>query len=180
MDGIPTFRFSAEAQTLSNEWLTDLERRIFDEVSNAFKSVLGKQRGLMPRIALNNHVLRLADGFEGVEIESDSVRRAIALCEHLEAHARKIWRENLNEPLKPAELLKQRILDGEIVSGMSVREIYKAGWSGLKDPALVKQGLSDLAGFGWIAFNRRSTKGRSSLSIQLNPKIDDPETLRLH
>ena len=165
-DGIPTFRLSAEAQILSTSWLTDLERRIYDEPSSAFRSVLGKQRGLMPRIALNNHVLRLTDGFDEIEIERDSVQRAIALCEHLEAHARKIWCENLNAPLKPAELLKQRILDGDLVNGMSVREIYKAGWSGLKEPALVKQeGRPDEAQAS-IAFNIKYKLNVNSKNIK--------------
>jgi len=98
-DGKPPFvRFTAEAQTLFDEWRTALEKRLRSPDEHPIiVAHLSKYRSLMPSLAL---LFELIDGFAGPErwecvmdgriVSEESGLLAAAWCEFLEAHARRI------------------------------------------------------------------------------------------
>ena len=142
-------RFSSEAQVVFNEWLTDLEHRLRNQDlagAPAFESHLSKFRSLMPSLALLFH---MASACEKRRVSEQATRCAAAWCDFLEQHARKVYGSELNPDREAAHRLATRIRTGAIQDGMSIREIYRKGWSGLGLVDEVDAGLKVLADCGW-------------------------------
>jgi hypothetical protein len=177
---IPAIHFDDEAQNLFNDWIVNLQRRILQgEGSPAFESHLSKYRSLMPSLALLFHLVDWADSQISAvpgNISSVSVEAAIlaaAWVDYLELHARKIYAGALNPDLQAAHLIVQKIEQGKIKDGSSVRSIYRNQWTGLQTKERVFQGLLILSEFSYLRLaNSKGEEGRpSSDTIEINPKF---------
>ena len=69
-----------------------------------------------------------------------------------------------------ARLLATKIESGAIADGLTVRDIYRAGWGGLTPARRVRDGLAKLEELGWLRVVVRPTDGRSSEIVQLHPE----------
>jgi putative DNA primase/helicase len=102
-EGPMRFRFAPDAQELFIKWLAKLEARVRgDELHPVLVSHLSKYRKLMPALAL---LFELADwaaagpGVEGdaagpdqcLRVSLEHAKQAVAWCEYLESHARRIY-----------------------------------------------------------------------------------------
>lgn len=171
-DQIPTLRFDASAQEHFYDWLSQLERRLHSEEMRktpAFESHLSKYRSLMPSLALLFHL-----------VESDPVAPFIPLeptllaarwCEFLEGHARKLYAAELGTDRLAGHALAEKIEQGMITSGMTLRDIYTASWAKLKTPERVLEGMKILEEFGWARIETTKTGGRPTKIVQVNPSI---------
>ncbi len=173
-DGPPVVRFADEGQGLWDEWHAALERRLRSgEIEHeALASHLAKFRSLCPTLALIDHALAVADGASpGGGIPARCVWRAIRWCEHLEAHARRVYGGVLHRDLHAARALARRIERGELRDGVEVRWIYRHGWTGLSTREDVDAALAVLHDAGWVRLEERKTGGRPSDVLRLHPDL---------
>jgi hypothetical protein len=173
-DTPPFLRFAPKAQAIFDSWRGDLEARLRSPElgrTPAFCAHLAKYRRLMPSIAL---LYDLTDRVAGLRPEAGGVapgptEKAVAFCEFLEHHARKVYSHELAPGTEAARALARRIEEGSIRDGDSVREIYRAGWAGLSSHCAVRAGLQKLSDFGWVRMEDIATGGRPAEVVRLHP-----------
>jgi hypothetical protein len=172
---VPYVHFSPEGQAVFDEWRNQLEIRLrSDEFNNtpAFESHIAKYRSLMPSLALIFHMVDVA--YKGGDIGAVSDEAAIlaaAWCEYLELHARKVYAAELEPENQTAYLLANKIKEGSIQNGYTIRDIHRKEWTGLSSPEQVKKGLTALEDCNWLRVVKQDTGGRPTEVIQLNPKL---------
>ena len=172
---IPYLIFTPRAQGVADEWHDELEHRLRSDVldaSPAFASHLAKYRSLMPSLALLFHLVDVAGG----ETAPGPVGEGPALlaaewCEFLERHAHKIYEVELDRGKAAARSLATKINANAIIDGLTVRDIYRHQWSGLKTDEVVIDGLQVLADLGWVRTQSVATGGRASQVIRLHPTL---------
>ncbi len=174
-DGNPYVHFDLQGQELFNAWLSDLEKRLRSQKSSfpAFESHLAKYRSLLPSIALIFQAIDFAGGVtDTLSPNQSSVGRAIDWCDFLEAHAKKIYSIVLNPTHQAIRLLADKIRDGHIRDGMTVRELYRHHWRGLDTQEKVEPALIDLEKLNWLKVTEsRGRLGRATEIIKLNPAL---------
>jgi len=166
----PHKRFDPEAQSLFDAWRDELETRIRgDELrdSPAFEAHLSKYRSLMPSLALLFHLIH--DGSQNVCFEC--ARLAAGWCEYLEHHARKIYSEELQPGAAGAHILANKIKQGAVQDGDSVRDIYRHHWSELTNPKSVCAAVVVLSEASWVRVENFQTGGRNAEVIRLHPEL---------
>ena len=171
---IPALRFADDAQELFDVWREELEHRLrSDDLSHkpAFESHLSKYRSLMPALALVFHLVAIADGAPPGPVSLDAARNAAAWCEYLEAHAVKLYSKENSAHLIAARALLEKLDDGSVKDGTTVRDIYRKEWEGLDSKEIVMQGLEVLAEHHYIRTEEESTGGRPTLKIRLHPEL---------
>ena len=173
-ENIPALRFSEEAQELFDEWLTELQKRLLsgDEDSPAFQSHLSKYRSLMPSLALLFDLVDWADERkEGGPVSLGAARKAAALCDFLEQHARKVYAGAIHPQIQAAHALARKIRAGKIKHGDQVRSLYRNQWSLLQTRSSVYDGLTVLEDCHWVRVETQPTGGRSSDVVRLHPEL---------
>lgn len=180
-DEIPSVRFSPEAQAIFDQWRDELEGRLrSDELTDApaFASHLAKYRSLMPALALIFELIDVLSSDRSMygQVGEAATRLAAAWCEFLECHARKLYAVELAGGVGTAHILAVRIEAGAITNGDTVRDIYRAGWSGLKTPDRVLLGLQVLESLGWVRLATEVSGGRPTQVVRLHPELQTEET----
>ncbi len=174
-DQIAVLHFDAGAQELYDAWRTALENRLRgDELAGAeaFQSHISKYRSLMPALALLFHLVSVVAGdAEAGPVTLPATRLAAAWCDFLEAHARKVYHDELDDGAGAARLLAEKIGQGRVLDGMTVRDVYRHHWTGLATPAAVDRALATLTERGWLRVEPRSTGGRPEEVIRLHPDL---------
>lgn len=172
LEPIPALRFSADAQEHFYEWLSRLEHRLHSEEmlkTPAFESHLSKYRSLMPSLALLFHLLE--SGAESRPVSLVAAQKAADWCGYLELHARKLYAAELRTDRVAAHALAEKIQQRMITSGMTMRDVYNAGWAKLKTPESVLEGMKVLAEFGWARIETQKTGGRPTKIVAVNPAV---------
>lgn len=172
-DGRVFFRFDDNAQELFYEWLIDLEKnKLITDDHHLLLEHLSKYRKLMPALALLFHLIDLADGKQPNGISIDNTARACALCEHLEAHARRIYALVTDIDTLAAAILSKKITDGKLKNGFTIREVYRQKGF-LKDREIAKSACNELVDLGWLReIETPPAKGqKKKISFLINPKL---------
>ena len=128
-DGVTYLRFDAEAQAVFEGWYNALERRLrSDEWPSHLREHFSKYRGLVPKLAMIDHV---TDGRTG-DVGLVSVRKAIAFAAYLETHAVRAYGAGPQGEVEAAKTILAHIKNGGLKrEGFTAREIYRARWKGL-------------------------------------------------
>jgi hypothetical protein len=177
-DRLPWVRFAKEGQLVFDDWRRELEHRVRGgelDATPAYETAVSKQRSLMPALAL---LLELADwaggsaGFAG-GVSAHSARRAAALVEYLDAHQRKVYAQELRPGVAGAHSLLGKMTAGALVDGVTVRDIYQHGWSGLGNADAVAAALGVLERAGWVRVDRLQPAGggRPSEVVRVHPSV---------
>lgn len=171
----PYFRFDDDAQSLFYEWLTALER---DKLRGGEEGLLlehmAKYRKLMPALALIFHIVRIADGTGAGPISAEAAQLAIAWCDYLEQHARRVYHMATDMTQQAAAALAHRLNKGELEDHFTVRSLYRKGWNMLNDQELAEAACDELARLGWIREHQQPPTvkgGRSKTTYVINPAI---------
>lgn len=165
---LPYLRFSPDAQEIFNEWRDELEAKIRSgNEPEILEAHLAKYRSLIPSLAL---LIHLADGNPG-PVSEDATGKACGWADYLETHARKIYAPALNTALFATHSLAKRIINRELSSDFTNRDIYRREWSGLSSKEDVQEAIETLEELDWIKSNKEKTAGRSKISYAINPKI---------
>ena len=156
--GLPYLRFSAEALSHFQEWHEALEKRLRSgELHPALESHYSKYRKLVPALAL---LIYLADDGRG-EIGEDATLKALAWAEYLETHANRVYGAVTQAEVAAAKAILRRIERGDLQAPFTTRDVWRPGWAGLSDRALVGRALELLADYGHLTVEvDRETGGR--------------------
>ena len=133
--------FDTEAQQRFTLWRDDLERRVRDtDLSSIMKSVLAKQRGLIPRLAA---LIHLSSG--GVNpVQLPALTLAMAWGQFLEAHARYLFSSVRDSDSKAARVLAEHITAEKLGQTFKRRDLQLKTWAGLDSPKTIDGALSRL------------------------------------
>lgn len=176
---IPFFRFALRVQPHFNQWLLSTERRVVAEESPLVAEHLAKYRKLVPALALIDHLVGMSSGriTKGENVQQDSLNRALAFAEYLEAHARRVYAITTNRQGRAVLSLGKKLQSGALQDGFSTRDVERKGWSGLTDATDIKGACKELEYANWIRSNPspKRTSGRPPLqTYSINPAILKP------
>jgi hypothetical protein len=179
-EGIPSVRFTEEAQAIFDEWRDEFEPRIR---SGAYPAAVEahflKYRSLFASLALIFEVLRYVssrnEGRAKGAVGATSAMRAAVWCEYLESHAMRLYHPALMAPTLAANALLERIEAGDVLHGMKTRDIWRKGWQGLATAEDLRQAVEVLEEHGWV--RRETVKpaggGRPSEQLHIHPSLRD-------
>lgn len=175
-DGIPAFRFAPDALEVFRDWRAGLETRLRSRALAAwpaYEAHLSKYRSLVPALALVAHLLDVVTGRAEGGVPLTAARTAIGWASFLEGHAARLYGIELDACRAAAQLLAQRIDDGSVQDGETVRAIWRAGWSGLTSPDMIDAALRELAERNWLRIEdrRHPCGGRPSRVVRLHPVL---------
>ena len=166
---LPFLHFSPDAQSLHDEWRTALERRLRSGQladSPAYEAHIAKFRSLLPALAL---LIHLGDGAKG-SVSLDAVKRAAGWCSFLDAHAKKVYRAELDDGTGAAHALAERIRTGDIKDGMPLRDLYRKHWREIDTKASVTRAIETLEPLGWARIGTAvNENGRETYVLHVNP-----------
>jgi hypothetical protein len=172
---MPYLKFSPAAQSVWDEYREELETRLRmdGDTPEAFDSHISKYRSLMPSLALIFHLIEVVTGRaeDASSVGEDQARLAAAWCEYLEMHAQKVYSPKLKTSVTIAHLIAEKIQSGHIRDGMTIREIWRPQWSGLRDSETVRKGLEELERCGWVKLISEKTGGRDSEIVSIHPEF---------
>ena len=165
---IPFLRFAPAAQERFYDWMTTRENQLRSGNEHpAVESHLTKYRKLIPALALVTH---LAEGCEG-PVGLDALEAAIGWGDYLESHARRIYSCGIDPAVAHARALVQRIQQGDVADGFTVRDVYHGRhWSMLADASQVQLAVDELVELGWLRVEEVPTLGRPAMLHRINPK----------
>jgi Protein of unknown function (DUF3987) len=174
-EGIPSVRFTEDAQEIFDRWRDELESRLrTEELPPALESHLAKYRSLMPSLALVFQLIEYVDGAgKGCAVGVKPTLQAAAWCEYLESHATRLYSSAENPAIEGARALLDRIRKGDVSDGDSTRSVYRRHWAKLSTPEEVNSACSVLEEFGWLRIEAVKTGGRSTTRLRLHPTLGE-------
>lgn len=181
-DGEPiVWRYSAAAQTIFQQWLTELEVELRgDELSPAMKSHLSKYRKLIPALSL---IFALIDTPTSKQVVGErELERAISWGVYLRSHAQRMYSAQPTQDGQRAADLLQKLRDFWVVESsaqqvdFTPREIALKGWAGLGTSADVRKAAMVLVDHGWLrkvvlSSSDEKGRGRPSERYQIHPDL---------
>ena len=177
--GIPGLRFSRTARELFVEWREELENRLGQGLDRpAFSSHISKYRKLVPSLSLIFHLCKYPDLKEKA-VEREAVELALRWSKLLEAHAKKVYSSVLHSEITSGHTLAKKIQSGDVTDGMTVRSIYRKGWSKLESSKQVDQALALLEDLNWLRVEQIKGTTKPKEEVFLNPQLSSRETPRL-
>ena len=89
---LPFLRFEAAAQARFDAWRGDVEQTLRAEAEHpVWRSHVAKYRSLMPSLALIGHLIDGVAGGPTGPVSGGAAARAVAWCEYLQGHARRLY-----------------------------------------------------------------------------------------
>jgi putative DNA primase/helicase len=179
---LPYLHFADDAQDVFYEWWRRLEAKIRSgHEGPALESHLSKFRSLLPSLALLFHLVDVVDGDPPGPVSAEATGMAVAWCDFLEAHARRIYALGTGADTEPARRLAERIKEGDVNNPFTAREIARKAWSGLTQSEDVSIAIGLLELNGWVYGVERSPGpegGRRTTVYHLNPRLRGNEPQR--
>lgn len=129
-DGLPFFRFAADAQRVHDVWLEELRETIRRESDELLKAHFAKYESLMPRLALQYHLVDVVSQMsQPGPITAKAAMKAMQLTQLLEAHARRAYAMALTKQSDATGLL-DKIAQGQVRHPFTERDVVRAGLHG--------------------------------------------------
>ena len=169
---LPFLRFTPEAQERFDAWRAMLEQRLrTDDEHPVLISHLAKYRSLCPSLALLFHLIDCIDAGRGGPVSLTALERAVAWCDYLEPHARRVYEGVLAPGRLVAAAMAKRLAAGDLDSPFTVRDVLRKGWAGLNASDEIVAALDLLKDLNWVRREpvRNSTGGRPTVCYHVNP-----------
>jgi hypothetical protein len=155
-----------------NDWWGKLELSLRSGNRHpALESHLSKFRKLIPALALLDHLIEGTGG----PITEASLARAILWGKFLFQHAKRAYAAVTSSSKDAAKSLADKLLQGALVDGFTVRDVYRKNWSMLTDPKEAAEALEILIDSGWLrAQNNKEygADGRPTVRYLINPSLE--------
>lgn len=165
----PYFNFSNEAQELFYRWYEDLHIYKIPNSHPLMAEHLAKYRSLMPSLALIFHLIEVVDDpNKNGPVSPEAAALAIKWCEYLETHARRIYGLVEDTPMAAARALGEKLRDGVLINGFTLRDIYRNNWTSLTTKDQAKAACDVLIKKHWL---REVVEGKTRAHYLINPKI---------
>ena len=174
VDAVPFLRYSKEAQSVFFEWYEACMKRLRSEEyasSPAYQAHMGKYSALVTRLSLVFHLLDVIAGKASGPVSANAAHLAVAWCEFLDGHAKKLYAIELHAPIDAAHSLRERIMQGEVPDGQTIRQIQRRQWRGLRTADDVKSTLRVLEAANWLRLESIIQGGRPSEVVRLHPDL---------
>lgn len=177
----PYFRFDAAAQAVFIEWSEDIHRgRMPNEDEPIIRQHLAKFDKLLPALALILHLVDcVANGTRG-PVRKESALRAAAMCEYLEAHARRCYGLLKDGGLRAAQALVAKLGHGALKDGFTLRDVRRNQWRNLTTDEAIQAALDWLEDEGWLRSEPSGGTGRGSgrrtVRYWIHPRISAKRT----
>lgn len=147
-EDIPSLTFSREAYEQYKVWWIENSSRTDDPVLCSFTT---KHERLVPALALIDHLtVSFSEGTPELlaPVPLQSVQRAIAQSEFFLSHVKRALGILKRPTLTTHDAILSRLESGHLVNGFSLRDLLRAGWTGLKNPDEVQNALKHLVADG--------------------------------
>ena len=159
----PHFHFDPAAQEVFMAWSTDMHTlRLPAETQPIIAQHLSKFDKLFPALALIFHLVECASNEARGSVSVEHAHRAWAWCGYLEAHARRCYGLLLDDGLRAARTLAERVEGGQLPNGFTLREVRRHQWRGLTIEEDIKLALTWLEEQHWLRIERRGGTGPGS------------------
>ena len=172
----PYFRFDGKAQAVFIEWSTNLHRTLLPaEDHPIIAQHLAKFDKLFPALALILHLIDCADTERLGPVTEQAALRAAAWCEYLEAHARRCYGLLIDDGLRVAQVLADKIQKGKLQEGFTARDVRRKEWRYLNKDESIQTALDWLEDEGWVRGEEVGGtgpgSGRRTRRFSINPRI---------
>lgn len=166
--GSHLLHFEPEAQEAFIKWFIANENSLRVKDSDpAELSHFAKYRSLIPALALLFHLLEDHEG----EVCCGCLIGAIQFAAYLKSHAKRVYGAVHGVDGTAAHALVEKITEGKLASGFTLRSVYTKGWRGLSRKQAVQLGLEQLVELGWLLEKSVETAGRGTIAYEINPNI---------
>ena len=169
----PHFRFDEAAQEIFIEWSADLHgKKLQNEDHPIIAQHLAKFDKLFPALALILHLTDCADSGHKGPVTEQAALRAAAWCEYLEAHARRCYGLLMDDGLRAAQALADKIQQGKLMDGFTARDVRRRQWRNLTTDDAVQAALDWLEDEAWLRAEEVGGPGpgRRTFRYSINPK----------
>jgi len=170
----PHFRFDEAALEVFIEWSTDLHcSKLPAEENPIIAQHLAKFDKLMPTLALILHLVECAASGGRGPVTAQGALRAAAWCDYLEAHARRCYGLLIDDGLRAAQSVVDKVRQGKLADGFTARDVRRNQWRSLTTDEAVQAALDWLEDEGWLQAKEAGTGtrgGRPTLAYRINPK----------
>jgi hypothetical protein len=168
---IPALRFDEPAQAIFNIWRANLEGKVRNESNTMIGSHLAKYRSLMPSLAL---LLILADVQDWSNplspVTAHAATRAVAWCDYLESHARRIYGMQAMAEAEGAKTLLLKLNQGALPNPFTLRQVYRHHWSRLSSSSEAEAVCAMLVDHDYLRSREIRGEGRPKIEYTLNPR----------
>lgn len=141
----PYYRFDAQAQRYFARWLKGLEQKLRSNDAEIVRQHLAKYRGLMPSLTLIFHLLDTTPKqFDDAKkmhpvyvppvrpIPLAAAKQAVAWCDYLESHARRVYSLSIDPGYTAARHLADKLEAGELQDGFAAQGVGGSNGSRLR------------------------------------------------
>mgnify|MGYP000559476027 CR=1 FL=1 len=160
---IPGLKFNELAQSIFDEWYTEFTPRIRKESDHHIEAHLSKYPSLMASIALIIHVSE--HGPTG-DVSEKSALKALAWCEYLESHARRVYSLVIDTTCGAKSLVSRL---GNLNNPFKIGDINNKGWSSLKNTEEIKRALDTLCQHGYLHAIKEKTSTKPKTFYYIHP-----------
>ena len=138
-------KFSPEAQRMFNTWYDNNQKLVRSAtLTPQLESHLAKYVSLFPSLAL---IIHAVDSSPGGDIGIDSANKALAWCEYLESHVRRVY-ALADGPIGSAKALQKRL--HEMPNPFRIGAINNKNWHGLTTTDQIHEALDSLCEHGHL------------------------------
>ena len=170
----PYFSFNPEAQEIFIEWSTELHGvRQPAEDHPIIAQHLAKFDKLFSALALILHLVDCAGTGERGPVSAKAALRAAAWCDYLESHARRCYGLLMDNGLRAALALADKVRQNKLPDGFTARDVRRNQWRYLTTEDSVRSAIDWLVDEGWLRAVQVGGKGlgRRTNRYFVNPKI---------
>jgi Protein of unknown function (DUF3987) len=172
----PYFSFAQAAQEIFIEWSADLHPvRLPAEDHPIIVQHLAKFDKLFPALALILHLVDCAATGARGPVSKEAAIHAAAWCKYLETHARRCYGLLMDDGLRAALALADKVRQCKLPDGFTARDVRRNQWRALTTDLAVQAALDWLNDEGWLRVEEVGGggpgTGRRTYRYFINPRI---------
>nr|VFJ59759.1 MAG: Protein of unknown function (DUF3987) [Candidatus Kentron sp. FW] len=172
----PYFRFDEKAQAVFIEWSANLHRtRLPAEEHPIIAQHIAKFDKLFPALALILYLVDCAYTERYGPVTEQAALRVAAWCEYLEAHVRRCYGLLIDDGLRAAQALADKVKKGKFQDGFTARDVRRNQWRYLTSDEAVQAALDWLEDEGWLRVGKIGGTGpgtgRRTKRFSINPRV---------
>ena len=180
----PHFSFSPVAQEIFIEWSIELHQiKLPAEDHPIVAQHLAKFDKLFPALALILHLVECAASNERGPVSEEAALRAAAWCHYLETHVRRVYGLLMDEGLRAAQALAEKVRRSKLIDGFTARDVRRHQWRYQTTDQAVQAALDWLEDEGWLRAEEVGGagpgSGRHTHRYFINPKIRELSKLAI-
>lgn len=169
------FRFGRASMDKYKNWMFHNAQKKATHSNPGLIQYRNKLDGVVPALSM---LFELCERYAGIPgdgnvVSIESLTMAIDLAEYCSAHSECIYSRSLDSSVVKAHALLAQIKDGTITSPFTIREVYRAGRSGLSTKQDVIAAVRQLIEYNWILEESNRSIETFGAKFIINPSQPD-------